>query len=74
MLDVKKGSKKATAGTDGVESKPVKKKYVVAGSDAYGMHYLGFEGGGELADSLKNCKYTSLALAEDKVRALNEGR
>lgn len=56
------------------ESKPKKKKFVVAGQDAYGMYYLGYEGGGELPDKLKGEKYTSKSDIEIRVRLLNEGK
>ena len=80
MSDEKKDLTEEVQDQTSVESKkkevkkPAKKKYIVAGRDAYGMYYIGFENGGELPDKLKNSKFTSEAIAEAFVLKLNEGR
>lgn len=72
MSEEKNVLNETTGGESTVDKK--KKKYIVAGTDAYGLYYLGFENGGELPDKLKGVKYTDHASATAAVLALNEGR
>ena len=74
MSEEKSVSKKTADGETTAVKETKKKKYVIAGTDAFGMYYLGFEGGGELPDKLKGSKYTSERSALEAIEALNEGR
>jgi hypothetical protein len=59
---------------DSPKKEKKKKKVIVVGQDSFGLHYLGFEGGGELPNSLKNSKFTSSKDAQEAADSFNRGR